>query len=146
MLLSCFQYMNDVLKYNIKENGFYSSMPYIAMWICTMIFSVISDWCIKKDYIGVTNSRKLYTTLSFTVTGVFLVLASFGGCNRVVTVTLFTVAMGFMGAYCKFSQNCLAHFAEFLNVGIQEFHTCRSLDENEIILIYLNSHSYQTRE
>lgn len=91
--------MNDVLKYNIKENGFYSSMPYIAMWICTMIFSVISDWCIKKDYIGVTNSRKLYTTLSFTVTGVFLVLASFGGCNRVVTVTLFTVAMGFMGAY-----------------------------------------------
>lgn len=64
-----------------------------------MIFSVISDWCISKGYLGVTNSRKLYTTLSFTVPGVFLVGASYGGCNRTLAVGLFTVAMGFMGAY-----------------------------------------------
>lgn len=93
------KYMSDVLKYNIKENGFYSSLPYVAMWISTMIFSVISDWCINKNFIGITNSRKLYTTLAFSIPGAFLVAASFGGCNRTVAVTLFTVAMGFMGAY-----------------------------------------------
>ena len=91
--------MSDVLKYNIKQNGFYSSLPYVAMWISTMIFSVISDWCINKKFIGITSSRKLYTTLSFSVPGVFLVAASFGGCDRILAVTLFTVAMGFMGAY-----------------------------------------------
>lgn len=91
--------MADVLKFNVKENGFYSSLPYVAMWICTMIFSVISDFCINKNYLNITNSRKLYTTLSFTVPGLFLVAASFGGCNRFVAVSLFTIAMAFMGAY-----------------------------------------------
>ena len=93
------KYMSDVLKFNVKENGFYSSLPYIAMWISTMIFSIISDFCVNKNYIGITNSRKLYTTLSFTVPGLFLVAASFGGCNRLVAVSLFTIAMAFMGAY-----------------------------------------------
>ncbi|CRK93649.1 CLUMA_CG007178, isoform A [Clunio marinus] len=93
------KYMSDVLKFNVKQNGFYSSLPYVAMWISTMIFGVISDWCIAKEYIGITNSRKLYTTLSFTVPGIFLVFASFVGCDRILAVTLFTVAMGFMGAY-----------------------------------------------
>jgi MFS transporter, ACS family, solute carrier family 17 (sodium-dependent inorganic phosphate cotransporter), other len=93
------KYMSDVLKFNVKENGFYSSLPYVAMWICTMIFSVISDFCVNKNYLGITNSRKLYTTLSFTVPGLFLVAASFGGCNRFIAVFLFTVAMAFMGAY-----------------------------------------------
>lgn len=64
-----------------------------------MVFSVISDWCIKKQYIGLTRSRKLYTTLAFTFPGIFLVLASYGGCNRVAAVALFTIAMAFMGAY-----------------------------------------------
>lgn len=91
--------MADVLKFNVKENGFYSSLPYVAMWISSMIVSVISDWCIKKKLIDVTISRKLYTTLSFTFPGIFLVAASFGGCNRLVAVTLFTIAMAFMGAY-----------------------------------------------
>ena len=93
------KYMSDVLKFNVKENGFYSSMPYVAMWICTLIFSVISDYCINKKYLGITNSRKLYTTLSFTFPGVFLVAASFGGCNRALAVSLFTISMAFMGAY-----------------------------------------------
>lgn len=93
------KYFSDVLKYNIKDNGFYSSLPYVAMWISTMIFSVISDWCVNRQFLGITNSRKLYTTLSFSVPGAFLVAASFGGCNRALAVTLFTVAMGFMGAY-----------------------------------------------
>lgn len=91
--------MADVLKFNVKENGLYSSLPYVAMWITTMIGSVISDHIIKKGYIGITNSRKLFTTLSFTFPGIFLVLASFGGCNKTVAVTLFTIAMAFMGAY-----------------------------------------------
>ena len=91
--------MADVLKYNIKANGFFSSLPYIAMWIMTMIFGFTSDWGINNKYLSVTNSRKLYTTLSFAVPGCFLIAASYGGCDRVLAVTLFTVGMGFMGAY-----------------------------------------------
>jgi ACS family sodium-dependent inorganic phosphate cotransporter len=107
------KYMADVLKFNVKENGFYSSLPYIAMWVTTMVVSVISDWCITKGYIGITNSRKLYTTLSFTVPGIFLVAASYGGCNRVVAVTLFTISMGFMGTYYSGKYNMCLNFLSF---------------------------------
>jgi MFS transporter, ACS family, solute carrier family 17 (sodium-dependent inorganic phosphate cotransporter), other len=91
--------MSDVLKFNVKENGFYSSLPYVAMWISTMIFSVISDAIVNKKLLSITNSRKLFTTLSFAIPGAFLVAASYGGCDRVIAVTLFTFAMAFMGAY-----------------------------------------------
>lgn len=93
------KYMSDVLKFNVKQNGLYTSLPYLAMWITTMISSVISDYCIKNKYISITNSRKLFTTMSFTGPGIFLVLASFGGCNRILVVAFFTVAMALMGGY-----------------------------------------------
>jgi len=91
--------MADVLKFKIKENGLYSTLPYVAMWIMSIIFGTISDWMLTKKWISLTNSRKLFTTLSFTVPGVFLVIASFSGCDRMQAVLMFTVAMGFMGAY-----------------------------------------------
>lgn len=93
------KYMSDVLKFNVKENGLYTSLPYLGMWITTMVCSVISDWCINKGYVSITNSRKIYTTLSFTFPGIFLVAASFSGCNKTLAVAMFTVAMAFMGAY-----------------------------------------------
>ncbi|CAG9798969.1 unnamed protein product [Chironomus riparius] len=93
------KYMADVLKFKIKENGLYSTLPYVAMWIMSIIFGTISDWMLTKKWISLTNSRKLFTTFSFTVPGVFLVVASFSGCDRMQAVLMFTVAMGFMGAY-----------------------------------------------
>jgi len=93
------KFMSDVLKYDIVESGFFSSLPFIAMWITSILFGALSDWMIEKEYIRMTLSRKIYTTLAFTGPGVFLIWASFGGCDRTFAVTLFTVAMGFMGAY-----------------------------------------------
>lgn len=93
------KYMADVLKFNIKQNGLYSTLPYIAMWIMSIIFGTISDWMLTKKWLSLTNSRKLFTTLSFTFPGVFLVIASFSGCDRMQAVLMFTIAMGFMGAY-----------------------------------------------
>jgi len=93
------KYLSDVLKFNVKENGLYSSLPYVSMWIMTMIFGVVSDFIITRKILGITNSRKLFTTFAFVVPGLFLVWASFSGCNRTLAITLFTIAMGFMGAY-----------------------------------------------
>jgi MFS transporter, ACS family, solute carrier family 17 (sodium-dependent inorganic phosphate cotransporter), other len=93
------KYMSDVLKFKVKENGFYSSLPYISMWFFTMGFSGLSDFCINKGYLSVTFSRKLYTTISYALPGIFLVAASFVGCDKVLAVVMFTIAMTFMGAY-----------------------------------------------
>ena len=37
--------------------------------------------------------------LAFTFPAIFIVAASYAGCDRMTVVVLFTVAMGFMGAY-----------------------------------------------
>ena len=57
------KYMSDVMRFNVKENGIYSSMPYVAMWVSSIIFGCFSDWIIKRKFLSVTNSRKLFTTL-----------------------------------------------------------------------------------
>ena len=53
--------MADVLKFNIKENGFYSTLPYIAMWIMSIIFGTLSDFMLKRKWMSLTASRKIFT-------------------------------------------------------------------------------------
>lgn len=57
------KYMSDVLKFAIKENGLYSSLPYACMWIVSITTGFLSDYIIKKKYINITNARKLFTTI-----------------------------------------------------------------------------------
>jgi MFS transporter, ACS family, solute carrier family 17 (sodium-dependent inorganic phosphate cotransporter), other len=93
------KYMADVLNFPIKENGFYSSMPYALMWIVAIGSGFLGDWMITNKKISVTNSRKLFTTIASLGPAVFIVLASYAGCDRTLVVILFTLAMGFMGTF-----------------------------------------------
>ncbi|CAO1319250.1 unnamed protein product [Diamesa serratosioi] len=93
------KYMSDVLKFAIKENGLYSSLPYACMWIVSITTGFLSDYIIKKKYINITNARKLFTTIASVGPAIFIVAASYAGCDRLVVVTLFTIAMGIMGTF-----------------------------------------------
>lgn len=55
--------MSDVLRFPIKENGLYSSLPYAAMWIVSIALGFLSDWLITNKIINITNARKLFTTI-----------------------------------------------------------------------------------
>jgi hypothetical protein len=55
--------MADVLRFPIKENGLYSSLPYAFMWITSIAMGFVCDYMINKKMMNVTNSRKFYTTL-----------------------------------------------------------------------------------
>jgi MFS transporter, ACS family, solute carrier family 17 (sodium-dependent inorganic phosphate cotransporter), other len=57
------KYMSDVLRFPIKENGLYSSLPYAAMWIVSIGLGFVSDWIIIRKFITITNARKLFTTI-----------------------------------------------------------------------------------
>uniref|UniRef100_A0A336K4P4 CSON011178 protein n=1 Tax=Culicoides sonorensis TaxID=179676 RepID=A0A336K4P4_CULSO len=93
------KYMSDVLHFNIKQNGLYSSLPYLMMWIVSITSGILGDWLIKKDYIGITNSRKLFTTIASVGPAIFIMLASYAGCDKVLVVVHFTIAMGIMGTF-----------------------------------------------
>ncbi|KAK9693157.1 Major Facilitator Superfamily [Popillia japonica] len=101
-------YMSDVLKFNVSENGIWSSVPYICMWIVSMSSGWLCDWLIQKKYMTVTFARKFFTTVASIGPGVFIIAASYAGCNRALVVALFTIAMGFMGTfYCGMKVNAL---------------------------------------
>ena len=91
--------MSDVMKFNVKENGIYSSLPYVLMWFVSLGSGVLSDWMIVRKMISVTNSRKLYTTIASAGPAIFIVIASYSGCDKVLAVVFFTIAMGLMGGY-----------------------------------------------
>lgn len=115
------KYMNDVLRFSIEKNGLYTSLPYVVLWIVALLTGFLSDFLIKRKYLGITASRKLFTSIGefdgksnkkwytrivffhlFTAAigpGVFVVLASYAGCNRVAVVAMFTIGMGLMGTF-----------------------------------------------
>lgn len=57
------KYMKDVLKFRVAENGLWSSLPYVVMWLVSMISGWLCDWLIKKGYTSVTFARKFFTVL-----------------------------------------------------------------------------------
>ncbi|KAG5676613.1 hypothetical protein PVAND_006433 [Polypedilum vanderplanki] len=93
------KYMSDVLQFSIKENGLYSALPYLFMWVFSVGMGFIADWMIVKGWINVTNTRKLYTTIASVGPACFMVAASYAGCNRILVVILFTIAMATMGGF-----------------------------------------------
>lgn len=56
-------YMKQVLHFSIKHNGSLSALPYLAMWLCSLLFGCLADWLIKTDRMSITNTRKLLTTI-----------------------------------------------------------------------------------
>ncbi|XP_028044031.1 putative inorganic phosphate cotransporter [Bombyx mandarina] len=93
------KYFSDVLKFNIKETGLMSALPYIAMYIFSFIFAGLCDLCVRKKWHSIGTGRKIYTTVSSSVPAVFIILASYSGCNRAAAVGLFIASMAFMGGF-----------------------------------------------
>ncbi|CAG9863086.1 unnamed protein product [Phyllotreta striolata] len=101
-------YMSDVLKFNIKENGIWTSIPYAVMWLVSMGSGWLCDWLVCAGYMRVTFARKFFTTVASVGPAVFIMAASYSGCDKYVTVSMFTIAMGLMGPfYCGMKVNAL---------------------------------------
>ena len=99
MIIDLPKYMADVLRFPVLKNGLYSSAPYILMFIMSILTGLISDYLIKKNKMTITRARVFFTALSAIGPAIFIVAASYAGCNRGLTVFFFTLSMGFMGAF-----------------------------------------------
>ncbi|XP_076292549.1 putative inorganic phosphate cotransporter isoform X2 [Lasioglossum baleicum] len=93
------KYMSSVLKYSIKSNGLLSALPYLTMWICSVITSWLADWMITTNLMSRTNVRKLGTTIASLGPATFIIGASYAGCDRTVVVVLFIIGATLMGTF-----------------------------------------------
>ncbi|XP_017154211.1 sialin-like [Drosophila miranda] len=92
-------YMADVIQFSIRSNGLATALPYIAMWIASLVSGLVADWLIRTEKLKLVTERKLFTLLSAFFPGLFMVAASYGGCNKALVVALFTISMLTMGLY-----------------------------------------------
>lgn len=100
IMVTCLpKYMADVMRFSIKSNGLYSSLPYVMMWIVSLASGAVADCMISRNCMSITNTRKIMTGLAAFGPAIFMVGASYAGCDRILVVSLFTIAMGLMGTY-----------------------------------------------
>ncbi|XP_011506274.1 PREDICTED: sialin-like isoform X2 [Ceratosolen solmsi marchali] len=91
------KYMSGVLKFSVQNNGYLTSFVYLCMWIGGTASSCLADYLITKDYASITQVRKLGSILALPASASFIVAASYAGCDRVLVIGMFTIAMLLMG-------------------------------------------------
>ncbi|KAL4709892.1 hypothetical protein ACJJTC_003855 [Scirpophaga incertulas] len=97
MIIDLPKYFSDVLKIKIKDTSLMSALWYISMYISSFVFAYTCDLCIRKKWHSITTGRKIYTTVSFSIPAIIIILASYSGCNRTEALVLFITSMTFMG-------------------------------------------------
>lgn len=80
--------------FSIKEMGFYSMMPYIAMVIGSNGAGWLADYCIKRTG-NITLIRKLFHSVSLLSASIFLIFLSQAD-TKMEAVLLITLALGLM--------------------------------------------------
>lgn len=106
LLIELPTFMNQILKFDMSSNAGLSSMPFLCMWIFTMVLSKVLAMMQDKKLISVTVSRKIGTLFSSVVPMICLIGVSYVGCNRTLAVTLMTIGVTCIGGmYSGFLSN-----------------------------------------
>ncbi|RZB39823.1 sialin, partial [Asbolus verrucosus] len=84
-------YMDQVLHFNIKQNGWLSTT-----YIMAVISSYLADRYRKGKKFSTIAIRKIFTSLSFCIPILLFVIQSVWGYHRSVSVTIFTLCQGFL--------------------------------------------------
>ncbi|CAH0589202.1 unnamed protein product [Chrysodeixis includens] len=90
-------YMNQVLKFNIKENAIAVSLPYLTLWMFSMVLSKLLDTLRSKSMLTMTKARKIATAIASVVPGSCLLVLCFS-THRGLAVGLMALAITSNGA------------------------------------------------
>ncbi|XP_030569765.1 putative inorganic phosphate cotransporter isoform X1 [Drosophila novamexicana] len=100
VMISCLpKYMADVLQFSIRSNGILTAFPFLAMWVSSLLSGFLADWLIRSGKLSINLERKLFTFIGAFFPGLFMVIASYTGCNKTLVVVSFTLSLFTMGPY-----------------------------------------------
>ncbi|XP_056641838.1 sialin [Diorhabda sublineata] len=99
-------YMKNVLNFKISENAVLTAVPFLCMWVFSMILSKTLDSLRGKNIINTTVARKVATGFASIVPMICFIILSYLKCQRIVAVVLMTIAvMSIGGMFCGFLSN-----------------------------------------
>lgn len=109
---------------SLFQNGTVSALPYLAMWIFSMLISHVADWMISSGRFNHTLTRKIVNSIGQFGPAIALAAASYTGCNSWLTVTILTVGVGLNGGiYSGFKVNHLDISPRFAGI-LMSFTNC----------------------
>ncbi|KAM9824030.1 sialin [Neosynchiropus ocellatus] len=85
-------YMNTILHFDLKSNGFLSALPYLGAWLFSMLSGVLADRLIEMKVFSVTTVRKMFTLAGLLPPAGLLVAAGYAGCSHILTVVFLTLS------------------------------------------------------
>ncbi|KAJ8927580.1 hypothetical protein NQ314_019945 [Rhamnusium bicolor] len=99
-------YMKTVLNFKISENAVLTAVPFLCMWLFSMVFSKTLDTLREKKIISTTVARKLATGCASIIPMICFIILCYIGCQRTLAVVLMTIAvMCIGGMFCGFLSN-----------------------------------------
>nr|CAD7267894.1 unnamed protein product [Timema shepardi] len=133
-------FMKQVLRFDIKQNGTLSALPYLAMWIFSMLASHVADWMKVLAHADEEDCQRYRVSNSFAYSpfninstrfpsgqygpAIALIAASYTGCNADLTVALLTIGVGLNGGiYSGFKVNHLDISPRFAGI-LMSFTNC----------------------
>ncbi|KAG8182758.1 hypothetical protein JTE90_023396 [Oedothorax gibbosus] len=90
-------YIGTVLHFNLTENGYVSSFPYLMIIIFGLCASVTSDWLDRNNYIGTDKLRKGCDLLGNLGLSLSFLGAYFARCDHILNILCFGLAFFFVG-------------------------------------------------
>nr|XP_020453334.1 sialin-like [Monopterus albus] len=63
LLTSLPTYMDNILHFDLKSNGFLSALPYLGGWLISILSGFVADNLIERRVFSVTVVRKLFTLI-----------------------------------------------------------------------------------
>ncbi|XP_067632668.1 putative inorganic phosphate cotransporter [Eurosta solidaginis] len=88
-------YLNGVLNMDIKNNAYYSTLPYIANWIMTYIYAFMGNMAIRKGWLTLTQMRKISNTIGTWIPTILLICIGFlDDANMELIITILIVNIG----------------------------------------------------
>jgi len=88
-------FIHTVLKFDIKEDGLLSSLPYLAMFVLQIPVTFIADFMNKRNFTTLTTSRKLWNTISLWGGTIGLIILGYiEDTHLTIIIYVFIVAIG----------------------------------------------------
>ncbi|XP_068189155.1 sialin [Antennarius striatus] len=92
LLTSLPTYMDSILHFDLKSNGFLSALPYLGGWLMAIVSGFLADYMIRRKIFSLTVVRKLFTAVGLLSSAGFLLGVAYVGCSHIYTITLLTLS------------------------------------------------------
>ncbi|KAK7082379.1 hypothetical protein SK128_002993 [Halocaridina rubra] len=97
LLMEMPTYMKNILHYNILQDSFISTLPYIVMWIFSIVAGMIADSLCSKGYLSTAATRRVFNSIGMYGPMICTILVGYAGCNKYMAIGLLCGALGLIG-------------------------------------------------